>query len=85
MADRDSVIAAVRAERDRQRSLWDRPHEWGHGDCSSADVPDPIKFAVLAEETGEVARALLEQNPDQLKTELVQVAAVAVAWLEAIA
>jgi NTP pyrophosphatase (non-canonical NTP hydrolase) len=36
---------------------------------------------VLAEECGEVARAALDGTID-LKDELVQVAAVAVAWLE---
>ena len=64
--------------------MWNRAHPWGHGDCSSPHVSDLAKLAVLTEETGEVARALLEQDPDQLRTELVQVAAVAVAWLEAL-
>ena len=39
---------------------------------------------VLTEECGEVARAVLDLNDDQLRTELIQVAAVAVAWLEAL-
>jgi NTP pyrophosphatase (non-canonical NTP hydrolase) len=43
-----------------------------------------VKMTVLMEEVGEVARALLDGNADQLETELVQVAAVAVAWLESL-
>ena len=64
--------------------------------CSSPIVDDNRKLRVLAEEVGEVAEAIdhLEQlNPKSpaakkqlahLQTELVQVAAVAVAWLESI-
>lgn len=39
-------------------------------------------FAVLGEEVGEVAKAILEDDYEGLRTELVQVAAVAVAFLE---
>lgn len=76
------VIGAVDAERARQRTKWQGPHDWGFGDCSSPGVQDSTKLAVLLEEVGEVARAYLERTPEQLRTELVQVAAVAVAWLE---
>ena len=41
-------------------------------------------MAILTEEVGEVARAALEHDTDGLRLELVQVAAVAVAWLEAL-
>ena len=47
-------------------------------------VADIVKTAVLSEECGEVARAVLDNDIDQLRTELIQVAAVAVAWLEAL-
>jgi hypothetical protein len=79
---RDAIIAAVIAERSRQHDKWAGPHAWGAGDCSSPDVTDTTKATVLLEEAGEVARAVLEQDPDALRVELVQVAAVAVAWLE---
>lgn len=82
MAERLAVFAAVDMERRRQHDKWGSPHTWGAGDCSSPHVPELVKLAVLHEECGEVARALLEQDPEQLATELVQVAAVAVAWLE---
>jgi len=76
------ILAAVTAERARQSRLWDRDHEHGHGDCSSPDVPEAVKVAVLAEEAGEVARAFLDGDRDGLRRELVQVAAICFAWLE---
>ena len=72
---------AVIAERGRQAQLWNREHDHGYGDCSSSSVAASVKAAVLAEECGEVARAALDGTTD-LKDELVQVAAVAWAWLE---
>lgn len=60
--------------------LWNKDHG---GDCSSPALPTPVKVAVLTEEVGEVARAALEHDTDGLRIELVQVAAIAVAWLEA--
>lgn len=44
--------------------------------------PQTSKLAVLAEEFGEVARAILERDEVNLREELVQVAAVTIAWLE---
>ena len=79
---RADVFAAIEAERERQADRWAGEHAWGSGDCSSDAVPVGIKAAVLLEEAGEVARAVLDGNAEGLKTELVQVAAVAVAWLE---
>lgn len=81
---RTEIFAQISAERLRQQERWSAPHDWGVGDCSSADVPATVKAAVLSEECGEVSRAVLDMKPDQLRTELVQVAAVAVAWLEGI-
>jgi NTP pyrophosphatase (non-canonical NTP hydrolase) len=51
--------------------------------CADA-MPASIKLAVLAEEFGEVARAVCERDYANLREELVQVAAICVAWLEAI-
>lgn len=81
---RAEIYDAISLERVHQRTMWDRKHEWGYGDCSSQDVPDTVKSVVLDEECGEVARAVLERDDDALIRELVQVAAVAVAWLEAL-
>jgi hypothetical protein len=80
----DDIGVEISEERDRQRVLWGREHLWGKGDCSSHDVPDTVKAIVLGEECGEVARAVLERDDDALIRELVQVAAVCVAWLEAL-
>ena len=79
---RTEAFAYVSAERERQGIKWARPHEWGYGDCSSDGVASIVKSAVLAEECGEVARAVLDRDDEALRRELVQVAAVAVAWLE---
>lgn len=79
-----TIWADICAERARQRELWDRDHDFGYGDCSSLEVPLPVKVTVLLEEVGEVARAILEQKPEDLRSELVQVAAVAVAMIEAV-
>ena len=84
MINRAHVWQLITEERERQQTLWDHPHEWGTGDCSNPDLPDTLKLVILAEEGGEVARAVLERNPNQLRDELVQVAAVAVAWLESL-
>ncbi len=80
--DRQTVYRLIDAERARQTKRWGGPHSWGSGDCSSGMVDPTIKLAVLMEEVGETARALLECDTTNLRDELVQVAAVAVAWLE---
>lgn len=82
---RAALYELIDAERDTQRRKWGGPHEWGSGDCSSPDVAPVTKAAVLAEECGEVSRAVLDRDTDNLRRELVQVAAVAVAWLEGLA
>ena len=81
---RGEIWAAILAERARQAEKWAGDHAWGHGDCSSAGVVPSVKVAVLGEEYGEVARAVLDHDPETLRAELVQVAAVAVAWLESL-
>lgn len=55
--------------------------------------PAPVWMTILTEEVGEAARAIMDhtyekvkpsrvENPGDLRAELVQVAAVAVAWIE---
>ncbi len=82
--NRPEVYALIDDERAFQAAKWAGPHDWGEGDCSSALVLPIVKAAVLTEETGEVARAVLDADPTGLRLELVQVAAVAVAWLESL-
>ena len=79
------ILEAILTERARQRVLWDHEGPWGRGDCSSDEVPDIVKAAVLSEECGEVAAAVLDKlQPRDLQRELIQTAAVCVAWLEAL-
>ena len=83
--NRPEIYALIDDERAFQAAKWAGPHSWGVGDCSSVLVPPVVKAAVLTEETGEVVRAVLDiERGDQLRRELVQVAAVAVAWLESL-
>lgn len=74
-----SIVGDVMIERWRQEEL--------HGadkSCANPAKDNYSKLAILTEEVGEVARDLLDGPTDNLRTELVQVAAVAVAWVEAL-
>jgi hypothetical protein len=91
-----NVFLDIRLERIRQETIGARKRAEGIDwrSCADPDMPggDATRFAVLGEEVGEVARAHLEAGYDltgrlgdvELRAELVQVAAVAVAWVEAI-
>lgn len=59
-----------------EREFQDERHEF----------PEHLRLAVLTEEVGEVAKELLEGdgNKVNLRMELIQVAAVAVRWIEAL-
>src|SRR5262245_44912976 len=57
---RPEIYRLIDDERARQMEVWNKPHAWGVGDCSSPRVPVMVKVAVLAEEAGEVARAALD-------------------------
>lgn len=82
-----SVLANVANERSRQDQKWGPPSGRGHDFATW--------LAILTEEVGEVARDVLEYQTDacpatanaareHMADELVQVAAVAVAWVESI-
>jgi len=66
------LLQYILEERLRQDKKWG---EQDHGDL--------YWLAILTEEQGELAREIIENGPN-IKKELVQVAAVAVAWLEAL-
>lgn len=69
------VFGDVAMERGRQDTKW--------GGRPGIDRRDDATYAaVLGEEFGEVCKAWLERDMDNLREELVQVAAVAVAWVE---
>lgn len=74
----ENVLNDVFTERERQVRL--------HGDHTPADPGmDPcMKLAILMEEVGEVARELCDGPTRNLRVELIQVAAVAVAWAESL-
>lgn len=67
---RDEIFHKIEMERDRQDTL----HPEWHGDTHG--------LVVLAEEFGEIAKALYENDKQELKDEIIQVAAVCVRWLE---
>lgn len=75
------AAAAIEAERGRQPRLWGDPWDF-------AETHPAIKLAILTEEVGEVAKAILdapkgsELETPELRRELVRVAAVAVSWVE---
>lgn len=79
-------LLAVRAERRRQVEL--QAAGRFKYTCADGELSDAERLAVLAEEFGEVAREVAEGvagngvDLDALRKELIQVAAVAVAWAE---
>ena len=80
----ETIWHLIRQERTRQHEQWTGPHRAWAGINPSAEIEHIVQVAVLTEECGEVARAVLDENTEDLVTELVQTAAVAVAWLEAL-
>ena len=68
----DDICRDVRRERLRQFKKW-----------GQQDHDEDKWMTILMEEVGEVARAVLEEDPSNYREELIQVAAVAVAAVEA--
>lgn len=73
--DMEDVFELIRAERRRQDA------KWGPENRLQTGNPDK-RMTILTEEHGEVAKAVNEHDREGMLKELVQVAAVAVAWLE---
>lgn len=69
------VFRDITLERDRQDAKFG-PHGNLH------NMPPFQRLSVLTEEVGELAQALNDMDPTHAREELVQVAAVAVCWLE---
>lgn len=70
----DEIIADVIAEMNRQDAKWgDQSHH-----------PILLWNAILGEEAGEVAKAALENNRDNLEVELIQTAAVAIQFVRSV-
>ena len=81
------VLLDIEDERNHQELL-KKAGRFTHT-CADDGISDFERYAILAEETGEVARACLENaklsndiHGANLRKELVQVAAVAVAFIE---
>lgn len=78
---RHKIFEAISNERARQDAKFGWPNR------GLASVNDWKKLAILMEEVGEVSNALLERavgddTTQHVRQELLQVAAVCVAWLE---
>lgn len=96
----DRVLANITAERESQHAIWGVQHHMPDGtgqqwtsltetarrECEHASETGRLSWRhVLVEEVAEaLAEALAEDNPARLRRELVQVAAVAVQWIQAI-
>lgn len=73
--DRVTILLEVGCERERQDEKW--------GGVPGIERRDDHTYAaVLGEEFGECCKAWLERDVLGLREELIQVAAVAVAWIE---
>jgi hypothetical protein len=90
-----AVLAEVAAERRRQDARWgEQNHPDGAGPAYAAEAARRRAGSERAAEAGqltwrhilleEVAEAGAEHEPKRLREELIQVAAVAVAWAQAI-
>jgi hypothetical protein len=91
----ESVLADVIAERAAQDARWgpqDPPDGTGPAHAAEADTLRDACAAAFRDGAGswrhilaeEVAEAFAEDDPDLLRAELVQVAAVAVKWIQAL-
>ena len=67
------LLDKIDAECKRQREIW--------GSSEDDNKDDLIWVAILFEEVGEVAKAVLQYNAEQTETELIQVAAIIQSWL----
>ncbi|MES2360100.1 MAG: hypothetical protein V4529_17295 [Gemmatimonadota bacterium] len=73
--DRRSILCEIEDERVRQDAKW--------GGVPGVQRRDDHTYAaVLGEEFGECCKAWLERDVQGLRAELIQTAAVAVAWIE---
>ncbi len=73
MRERETIMQAIRLERLRQNEKW------------GVEFPgrlDERWLTILAEEVGEIAEAVLRDNDEDICEEILQTAAVCVAWLE---
>lgn len=84
-----NILRSVWEERQRQEELKARG-KFAYT-CADSEMSNPERLSVLGEEFGEVCHEVNEAigpgrmlNREQLRKELIQVAAVCVAWVEAL-
>lgn len=71
------IFTDISIERSRQKAK--------HPGETCADlIPMEWKYLILSEEVGEIAKSLNDGDYKNLREELIQVAAVCVAWVESI-
>lgn len=94
MTARGKILAQVSEERDNQLAKWGEQHhpdgtgspeqqfqaDWDRQVCKQADELGRLTWADILQE--EVSEAFAEGDAAKLRAELVQVAAVAAAWIE---
>lgn len=76
----EKILQEIREERERQERL----KAAGKFAYTAADkeLTNHERLAILAEEFGEVARAICDGDRSNMREELIQVAAVALAWVQ---
>ncbi len=72
MEVRDSIFNAIERERERQDAKF----------ANQSHRTDEEWYIILAEEFGEIAPELMDKEETRMVTEIIQTAAVCVAWLE---
>lgn len=72
----DYIVDELSDERKRQNEKFPAQH----ARIAAGQVDNGLMLAILVEEVGEAAKAILEDT--NLREELVQIAAVAIAWIE---
>lgn len=70
----DDVLSLIVAE------LKAQDKKWG----ANRIMPHRQWLTILIEEVGEVARAIIEHEPEQVQAELIQVIAVGIQWLKSL-
>lgn len=70
---RDEIFELINKERDKQDAKWG---------ALPRHLSDMVWLTILVEEVGECAKAILKLDWHNLKLEIIQVATVAIAWLE---
>lgn len=75
----DIVLNSMNSIFDVAKEMLRQDKKWG----SDRQQSDLMWNCILGEERGEVERAILERDGDNLRNELIQVAAVALQWVKA--